>query len=333
VASENRIFPLIPNLRQRIIAFILLFLLYITLFLILTPYLEVGVNYLVVLPILSATFCFGFYGGVISGSLGLAMNLALLYLRGDLFWAPSSLPMAQLSGMTIGFGLGLTGSYLRRLETEMMRRIKREEELGIALSEKEVLYRELNHRVKNNLNLIKSLIQLQVYRSENEEFIDEAERLISRILSISLVHEQLYSGILDRDINPRDYLIKLIEQIGASQSPIPVKLKSRHCEDSLSLSMEKAVPLGLIVNEVVTNIIKYAFEESLLIQPEVELRITIEEKTLIIEILDNGRGFDPDKQKAGLGITLIETLSGQLKGDYAYRARRQGTRFVLRFPL
>jgi two-component sensor histidine kinase len=311
----------------------LFFLLYIVLFLTLTPYLEVGVNYLVVLPILSATFCFGFYGGIISGTLGLAMNIALLYLKGDLCWVPSSLPMAQFSGMTIGFGLGLTGSYLRRLETEMMRRLEREEELGIALSEKEVLYRELNHRVKNNLNLIKSLIQLQIYRSENAEFTAEAEKLMSRIFSIALVHEQLYSGILDRDINPRDYLIKLIEQIAASQYPAPVKLKSRHCEDSLSLSMEKAVPLGLIVNEVVTNIIKYAFEDSLLIQPELVLQIQKEENTLVVEILDNGRGFEPGEEKAGLGITLIQTLAGQLKGDYAYRARRQGTRFVLRFPL
>jgi len=303
------------------------------LFLLLISPLEVAVNYLIILPILAATYSFGFTGGLLSGTLGLSLNLLLLSLTGQLIWAPANLAMAQISGMVLGFGLGLTGSYLRRMEEEMKRRLIREEELNVALKEKEVLYRELNHRVKNNLNLIKSLIQLQIYRSTNGEFIAEADKLISRILSIALVHEQLYSGHLSRDLNLRDYLIKLTEQILASQSGHPVHLVSDNCDEDLNISMEKAVPVGLIVNEVVTNVLKYAFEETPILHPEMILELGRDGENLKIEISDNGRGFGSSGEGEGLGITLIKTLAGQLKGEYAYTLLPKGTRFTLSFPL
>ncbi|MDC7221754.1 MAG: histidine kinase dimerization/phosphoacceptor domain -containing protein [Spirochaetales bacterium] len=320
------------TLRQKIYLTILSYLLYATSFLLLTPFLKISVNYLIIIPILTVAFCFGQMGGLISGFLGLPLNLILFYLKGYPECAPASLPMAEISGIVVGTGLGSAGSYLKKTSQELAMRLKREEELKTALDEKEVLYKELNHRVKNNLNIIKSLIQMQVYRTESEDFKTEGSKLINRILSISLVHEQLYRGHIGDKLNLKDYLVTLIRQILESHSDDKINLLTSDWNDPHPVATEQAIQVGLIINEVVTNSIKYAFPEANILTPEIHLDFKTKEDFIEITLSDNGRGKDEKAGKNGLGMTLIKTLTKQLGGNYSYVKPVRGTKFILTFP-
>ncbi|MDC7223824.1 MAG: sensor histidine kinase [Spirochaetales bacterium] len=320
-------------MKQKILICAAFYLAYALLFLLLTPLLKVSVNYLIIPPIVSVAFCFGLAGGAAAGFLGLPMNLLLFHIGDSLPYAPASLLMAQLSGILVGTGLGLAGSYYDRTSKEIRRREKREEELKVALEEKEILYKELNHRVKNNLNIIKSLIQMQVYRTSSDDFKQEGNKLINRILSISLVHEQLYKGHIGEKLNLRDYLIKLIKQVLISQADYKINLIAPPWDSPLPIPTDKAIPVGLIINEVVTNSIKYAFEEKGMVPPEVRLTVDSTEEGIIIKFFDNGSGRREQGETEGLGTTLIQTLTKQLSGEYAYIPLVRGTGFSLTFPL
>jgi two-component sensor histidine kinase len=325
----------ILNLRQKTILCFVIYSLYSLAFLLFLPHLKISVNYFIIPPIIASAFCFGFPGGIISGSTGLPFNLLLLYFARSLNCAPESLLIAQISGMIVGTGLGLTGSYINRSTKELARRKKREEELKIALEEKDTLYKELNHRVKNNLNIVKSLIQMQVYRSDNEDFIGEGNKLISRILSISLIHEQLYTGQISDTLNLKDYLVRLIKEILSSHSEKQIVLNHSTSSSypSLIVPTKQAISVGLIINEVITNCIKYAFNPADEISPEITLTLESKEEALRIKIWDNGSSFKNQETHEGLGMILIKTLTNQLNGKCSYIPLTRGTDFSLVFPL
>lgn len=327
-------------MRRRAITSLAAWIAYGAVMLLLGSALGVSANYFILVPVIATAVAFGFAGGLISGLIGLPANLLFFSILGHPEFSPASKPIAEVSGIVLGCVLGYLSDYYRKLEAERVLRKEMESELRRALRDKETLFRELHHRVKNSLNLVKSLIRLQSRRSDDPAFKHAAGELASRIMSISLVHEQLYGKAELSSVDIDDYLNALVHSIEkGSADPDNPPIVTLECTPR-ELSMDTAVPLGLIVNEALTNAFKHGSYPGKAIS--VRLRFTREAESYLLEVDDNGKGFpggydsqsdNPEQPgSAGLGLTLIDLLTGQLGGQSSYRREKDLTVFQLRFP-
>jgi two-component sensor histidine kinase len=319
------------SLKVRLMLFILSLAVYVYLLVNFSNIYKANIYYSLMLPIIFGAYCFGLWGGAIAGTFGPLLSVIIVkYLMGDEYF-PTNLIMLQITSMILGIGLGLTGSYLKLLHNEIDERKLRENELEIALSEKELLFKELNHRVNNSLNLVKSLIQLQIYRSTSKSFKREGEKLINRILSISLVHEQLYVDHLENRIEVNSYFKRLVYHIFYSQSREKIIQEYDGTPYKIEIPLDKAILLGLIINEIITNSLKYAFPNNYEGTPRIKVNLKHRHDFLILNIADNGIGLNSER-KDGLGMTLVNSLSKQLNGDYGYEKSLEGTTFFFTMP-
>jgi len=192
-----------------------------------------------------------------------------------------------------------------------------EARIQAALREKEVLLKEIHHRVKNNMQVISSLLQLQAQYIEDEPTLALFEESQTRIHSMALIHEQLYqSEHLDRiDLPPyvQNLVANLYQSFGCGNTAIQFNLNI----DPIYLNIETAIPCGLIINELVSNSLKYAFAQSLVGEINIEFhKINPQEFQLIIQ--DNGSGFPAgfDVENAEtLGLRLVRMLAYQLEAS------------------
>lgn len=233
-----------------------------------------------------------------------------------------------------------------------------QKKLQQSLHEKDVLLKEIHHRVKNNMQIISSILNLQAGQSENEEVREISRVSQERIRSMSLVHEMLYHSSDLARINLADYLEPLIsdlQDIYRTTSRVRIE---KHLQTVMT-DISKAVPFGLITNELITNSLKHAFPEGESGTIEVILRPVEEnpeagEQNMTAELIlrDNGRGLPekeitpfkeglarkPDALSAGsgLGLTLVRELSDQIGAECTIKnadpAHRRGTCVYLRFP-
>lgn len=297
------------------------------------PTLEVSSNYLIILPLLATSMSFGLPGGLLAGAFGLPANLALFHIIGHPEYSPASKLIAELSGLVLGSALGYLSDFYRKMERERSLRKATERELRESIAVRDLLFKELNHRVKNNLNLVLSIISLQERRAATAELRRELGELSGRVKALSLVHEQLYRRADISAVDVRDYLKTLVDGIrrAAGDPRLPPRV-ALDCP-SRELPMELAEPLGLIVNEALTNAFKHADGRT---EPlRIELRLSSEPDALALEISDDGDGsLDAPSSHAGsLGIKLIEGLAGQLSGGASYSREGDRTVFRLRFPV
>lgn len=308
------------------------------------PALGVSTNYIVLVPVIATALAYGLRGGVVIGLVALPANLAIFALLGHPEYAPASKAIAELSGILVGTTLGYLSDYHRKLNTERSLRKDIETELRAALLDKEALFREVHHRVKNNLNLIKSIIGLQARRSDDTEFREAAALLTGRIMSISFVHErlcrtaELSSVALDEHI--ADLVAAIAMSVGNSRHDVRTQLDL----EPMSVPMDLAVPLGLIVNEVVTNTLRHARTAGEPLTIALSLKRTDERIELTAS--DNGSGFAAleegsrvsvealaPRSPGSLGLTLLDLMCSQLSGDGSY-ARVDGlTVFSVSVPL
>jgi len=192
-----------------------------------------------------------------------------------------------------------------------------EARIQAALREKEVLLKEIHHRVKNNMQVISSLLQLQAQYVEDEPTLALFEESQTRIHSMALIHEQLYqSEHLDRiDLPPyvQNLVANLYQSFGCGNTAIQFNLNL----DPIYLNIETAIPCGLIINELVSNSLKYAFRQSLGGEINIDIhKINPQEFQLIIQ--DNGSGFPPDfdvENAETLGLRLVRMLAYQLEAS------------------
>ncbi len=196
------------------------------------------------------------------------------------------------------------------------RLVKRNRTLLQTNRERELLVKEMNHRVKNNLQIIISLLQIQLMQNDDPVIRDPFLETISRIESISIIHSMLYSNEDLSTISAEKYLVELTEYIvhsfGAENSII-----FKHSVDDSHLTVDQAVSIGIIVNEAITNSIKYAFKDGE--QGLIEISFRNENGCYIFQISDNGCGLPDeylDGKTTGLGINLIRNLSRQLDADF-----------------
>ena len=186
-----------------------------------------------------------------------------------------------------------------------------------ALKEKEILLREIHHRVKNNLQIVSSLLTLQSNSSNSMVAKEAMMEGTNRIKSMALIHQNLYSRDNFVDINVQSYLEKLCAEIFHSQNINGTQIKFESDIDKLFLDIDTMVPLGLIINELITNAIKYAFQESKNGLIRVELKS--KNKDYHLRIMDNGigRSFDMDSKNT-FGTHLVLALVEQLEGELTY---------------
>ncbi|MCH8494825.1 MAG: PAS domain S-box protein [Balneolales bacterium] len=211
-------------------------------------------------------------------------------------------------------------------------RINQEVALRSSLLEKEVLLAEIHHRVKNNLAVVSSMLQLQMMDESDEKLQQKLFDSTSRVATMAAIHEDLYKTKDFANI-PFDSLIqKLLIRINSLQLS-KKKIDIQYDLTDFKLNMQYAIPCALTLNEVVTNIFKHAFEGrdgGLICVKSEKIRSTIK-----FEITDNGIGI-PDRpllqEAESLGMQLIGTLTQQLEGKSTYMRREDGgTRFTLEF--
>ena len=184
---------------------------------------------------------------------------------------------------------------------------KKTEALNVSLKEKEILYKELNHRIKNNFMMILSLIKLQIKRSTNPETIASLDITKNRIGSIANLYEILLLNNNSVEVDTALYLKGICNNIRINfNTEIDIKYDIQY-----NLETDNLVYVGLIVNELITNSLKYAFD---LNQGEISIRIIKKEKKILLSVIDNGKGFK-ERRKNSLGLTIVEVLvEGQLQG-------------------
>ena len=195
-------------------------------------------------------------------------------------------------------------------------------ELSQALTQNEMLLREVHHRVKNNLQIVASLIRLQPGPPEAKL------EMSRRIAAMSAVHEQLYLSDQIGRIDLGDYLRKLVDNLADTYGR---RAALEYDLDRIGAEIELALPLGLVVSEITSNAFKHAFPDGR------EARLTLELKRqdddqARLRISDNGVGFDPEQQNGGLGLRLLEAFSQQLNATYGFTIDG-GTTLELTFPL
>jgi PAS domain S-box-containing protein len=198
--------------------------------------------------------------------------------------------------------------------------------------QKELLLREIHHRVKNNLAIVISLVDMQIRENDNPEFLRLSNDIKLRIRSMAVIHEHLYkSEELDK-ISFCAYLNSLIRIISSTYSGQNIKVTSR-C-DSTEIPLERAMSLGLIVNEILTNAYKYAFPDQQKGEITIDLKEIDPEKGLNrLKIHDNGIGLPvkfTKEDEASLGILIIRLLSKQIEADLTIK-NHEGTTYTMIF--
>ena len=187
------------------------------------------------------------------------------------------------------------------------------------LEQKEAFMVEIHHRVRNNLQMVSSMLALQGTQNKNDEVREILESSRSRIETMSLIHERLYKNATGRVIDLNDYLTELTEQLLSAYSNGNVK--TEFDVNRIRLHMDTAIPLALIVNELVTNSLKYAF--SGVEQPEIRIRIEEKKDFLLFDYSDNGVGYTPETS-TGFGTRLIKSLCRQLKAEQSFESKQDG---------
>ena len=199
-----------------------------------------------------------------------------------------------------------------------------------SLKEKELLVGEMHHRVKNNFQIVSSLLELQSKNIEDEKALELAEEGKNRVKSMALIHQKLYqnkSGLVDFD----EYIKLLVKEL-SSLYKSDNKIKTEIISNNMEFDVDTAIPLGLIINEIITNSYKYAFHEN----KESLLSISINKQdndNFKLVIQDNGPGISSDfdiKKAKSLGLRLINRLVKQLHGTLSL-SNENGARFEILF--
>ncbi len=233
------------------------------------------------------------------------------------------------STMKVLFTINIISSFSSSLIVSiliMREYINQERELKKALVEKEILLAEVFHRVKNNMNVVTSLLNLKKNTSTSDEVTEALEDCRSRVFSMALVHQNIYrSGNVELPFDEyvQELVLEINNAIGNNENT-----KIEISIDSIYLNLTEAIPCGLIINELITNSIKHANQEFL------EISVSIYEENDFIHFIvkDNGQGYPKDitGDSKKLGIELIISLAEQLNARYSFESNN-GAEFKMSF--
>ncbi|UII26533.1 ATP-binding protein [Fulvivirga maritima] len=222
------------------------------------------------------------------------------------------------------FSILLYRAYQQKKKNNLLLAAQKDE-IAQREEEKALLLRELNHRIKNNLQMIASLLNLQGNALAGHPAAAAIDAGRFRVEALSLIHQKLYREDVHTTIDIKDYLKELTLNLCYSYGS---ELRPQFNITNVSIDIDTAIPLALIVNELVTNALKYAFEGIKNPQLCISLRQTDQ---LILEITDNGKGIDINiEETPSFGIKLVRSLVNQLNGSFELKkATPQGTHWII----
>ena len=218
------------------------------------------------------------------------------------------------------------------LKEQITERQQAEEQLKASLKEKEVLLKEIHHRVKNNLQIISSLLNLQSDYIHDQQALGMFKESQNRIKSMTLIHEKLYQSPDLARIEFAQYLPDLTAQLFRSYGVNPDAITLKVNVEEISLGIDTAIPCGLLISELVSNSLKHAFGVSQEGEIHIDFRRDNDNK-LTLMVSDNGVGFPKDidfRHTESLGLQLVNTLAEQLEGTLELHSQG-GTTFKLTF--
>ncbi|WP_414468729.1 PAS domain-containing sensor histidine kinase [Methanobacterium sp. ACI-7] len=227
------------------------------------------------------------------------------------------------------------------ISRDITKRKEAEDEIIKSLQEKEILFKEIHHRIKNNMQVISSLLGLQSFYVADQNTRSILKESQERIKSMAIVHEKLYSSEDFTKINFKEYTRDLSLHLFSSFNVIDINFEIEG--EDLFLELDYAIPCGLIINELITNSIKYAFPDDeikghennrSLNEHEISVNLNSNENEIIIKISDNGIGISDDKNletKDTLGFLIVNTLIKQINGKIEL-INGNGTNFEIKFP-
>lgn len=235
------------------------------------------------------------------------------------YYATSRQPVTLEPGVTetlsifnsiLSFALSITLVVLININN-----IKRENKLNATLNEKQLLLAELFHRVKNNLNVVTSILSLKANSADSEEVRIALDECKSRVYSMALVHQQVYAKNAEGVLNMRSYLSELIRNIQhtmGSTAHVEMNLEKEHVD----LPIAKAIPVGLIINELLTNSYKHASTKN--DNLKITVNLMVKNNRLEFEVKDNGLGFDLEeaKKNGSLGLDIVQALCEQIDAEF-----------------
>jgi len=220
-----------------------------------------------------------------------------------------------------------------QLQEEVRERQRAEEQLKTWLEEKEMLLKEVHHRVKNNLAVVSSMLSLQSMEIEEERYRRLFQDSQNRIQSVALIHEKLYRAREMGRISLEEYIPDLVREIFDSQHPDDARVELRVEVDEVSLEVDPAIHCGLIINELMTNALKHAFPTGQ--QGTVGIQMDRREGGMLeLVVWNDGKSLPEEvntRQDKSLGLRLVDALVTMLKG----KLQVQGgdvTRFTVTFP-
>jgi two-component sensor histidine kinase len=220
----------------------------------------------------------------------------------------------------------------RELQTEAVRWQQAEAQLRTSLDQKEMLLKEIHHRIKNNLQIVSSLLNLEARQADSEPARASLQSSENRVQSLALMHEMFCHSEDLAEIELGPFLQRMSSYLVSACASESATIHTQISAASVSLGIEKAVPFGLIIHELVANAIRHAFPH----QPGPEVRIGVRNSngTVELEVADNGVGIPETvewREPTTLGLQLVQGLSQQLGGSLDL-VRNGGTTWVLRFP-
>ena len=222
---------------------------------------------------------------------------------------------------------------VQALQREIAVRQSAEVQLTESLREKELLLKEIHHRVKNNLQIISSLLSLQGGYVADEQVSSHLENTRNRVMSMALIHESLYQSADLHRIDVGEYVTTLCERLfesyGVDQKRIGLRLET----EAIPLSIETAIPCGLILNELISNALQHAFPDGRAGSVDIALQGD-DAGGALLSVSDDGVGMAAEIDVEGresLGLVLVQTLARQL-GARCQVERQAGTRFTFRLP-
>jgi len=236
-------------------------------------------------------------------------------------------------GLYIGLGfftvLGVViyRSYQRKKKDNVLI-TQQKNELAQKNDEKTAMLKEIHHRVKNNLQVVNSLLKLQSREIEDENIVALFKEAQNRVLSMALLHEKMYQSDNLKNIDVQDHISLLVEDLVKNYA-VGKLIKSDINIENIDIGIRTLVPLGLIINEIISNALKHAFKT----RKEGEILVQIkrlEENTCELIIGDNGIGLDVEGESIGLGNKLIQIFTKQLNGTME-RLEQTGTVFKFVF--
>ncbi|MDC0835586.1 PAS domain S-box protein [Geitlerinema sp. CS-897] len=250
------------------------------------------------------------------------------YLRrdGSFVWGYLSVSLVRHDSGEPDYSIGVVA--------DISDRKRAEERLKTSVAEKEVLLKEIHHRVKNNLYVISNLLELQSDILQDERTRSLFADSQNRIQTMALIHEQLYQSDDLACINFTEYLNRLVENLVFFQDSDRGNIETEIEVDPVRLNLEIAIPCGLIANELVTNAFKYAFPNRSSGQISIRVKELSQQK-IYLEIGDNGIGLPETldwKNTESLGLRLVNLLAEQLEAIVEVD-RENGTVFRLTFPI